>query len=498
MDHKVLRSLTCCILVLSLAGLVRADREADKRNEAIPPNHQMRPPVHKSIVPFASGVSPTGFTPQQLRHAYGFDKLATTGAGQTIAIVDAYGSPTIQADLNSFCATFGLPATTVAVYYPQGLPASDSDWAAETTLDVEWAHAIAPGATIAVVIAKSALSSDLLAAVDYAVGLGAKQISISWSGPEFYSEATIDYHFNVPGVSFFASSGDSGAGVSVPASSPYVVAVGGTSLFLDSSSNVSGEYAWSGGGGGFSAYQPIPAFQIGWLGGAYRNVPDVAYDADPSTGVPVYQTGVGWAQYGGTSMSAPQWAALFALANSLRSPSISSAPNALYSLATTNDAGYFRDIASGSNGLAAGPNYDLVTGLGVPVADQLVLALAAGPSPQVATPVFPPPAGVYSGAQNVTVASITPGATIRTMTLQAVASAPGVSDSPITSTVSTINPSLAYAVTKLSAPGSFFSDAFAINDNQQVTIRIQATPNDNDFAYIYRSGNSKKIADLPG
>jgi uncharacterized repeat protein (TIGR03803 family) len=478
MKNKVLRLLACGLLVLSTAALLRADRDADRRNERIPAGHKMHSPLHRAMVPSASP-GPTGYTPQQLRHAYGFDQLGATGTGQIIAIVDAYGSPTIQADLNTFCTQFGIPTTTVRVYYPQGTPPVDPGypgWASETSLDVEWAHAIAPGATIVLVAAKSSLTTDLLPAVDYAVSLGATQVSMSWSGPEYSMETSSDFHFNVPGVTFFSSSGDYGAyisqtsktlGVGYPTCSPYVVGVGGTTLNLDSSGNITSETAWSynastgtGSGGGISLYETAPSYQAGWWSGTKRGVPDVAYDADPNTGVPVYLTGAGWAQYGGTSMSAPQWAALSALANSLRSQSINSAPGIAYSLATANYAGYFHDIISGNNGqYSAGPNYDLVTGLGSPVANQLVPALAGGFSAQVAAPVFFPGAGSYSNAsaQNVTIVSATSGATIRyttdgstptetigtiysgpvsisaNTTLTAIAYEGGLTDSPVTS-----------------------------------------------------------------
>jgi len=411
MKTKIPHFVVSGFLLLCTATLLRADRESDRRNEKIPAGHQMHPPLHIALKPFASS-GPTGYTPQQLRHAYGFDQLGATGSGQIIAIVDAYGSPTIQSDLDTFCAAFGIASTTVLVYNPQGQPAVNSGWGSETSLDVEWAHAIAPYATIVVIDAKSSSTSDLLGAVDYAVSLGAKQVSMSWGGSEFSTESSSDYHFNVPGVAFFASSGDNGAGVEYPAASPYVVGVGGTSLHLNSSNNVSSETAWSGSGGGTSAYESIPGFQSGWLSGSKRGVPDVAYDADPATGVPVYQTGAGWQQFGGTSMSAPQWAALCALANSLRSSSISSAPGAIYSLANANYAGYFRDITSGSNGHSAGSRYDLVTGLGSPLGSQLILALA-GSSQTVAAPQFSPPPGTYATSQSVVITDATVGAFIR-------------------------------------------------------------------------------------
>jgi uncharacterized repeat protein (TIGR03803 family) len=422
MKIKILLSLTCCLLSLSTAaGLLRADHTADLRNEVIPPDGIMTPPLHiyTGIAPDVSG--PTGYTPQQLRHAYGFDRLNTTGSGQTIAIIDAYGSTTIQADLDTFCAAVAIPSTTVQVYYPQGTPPTDPDypgWAVETSLDVEWSHAIAPGAKIVLVAAKSDLISDLLTAVDYAVSLGATQVSMSFGGSEYPTETSSDFHFNVPGVTFFASSGDSGSGAQYPAASPYVVSVGGTTLTLDSSGNYISETGWSGSGGGPSAYETEPSYQAGWWSGPGRGIPDVAYDADLNTGVPVYQSSAGWLQVGGTSMSAPQWAALSALANSLNPQSVGSTPGIFYSLAVSSSspdyAAYFHDITSGSNGMyAAGPGYDLVTGLGTPIANQLVIALAGGFFSQAVAPVFFPGAGTYAGAQKVTIVSATSGVSIR-------------------------------------------------------------------------------------
>ena len=326
--------------------------------------------------------SPTGHTPAQIRHAYGFDKITGNGSGQTIAIIDAYGSPSLASDLKVFCTTFGLPQATLAVYYPQGKPSANSGWALETSLDVQWAHAIAPGARIVVVVAKSASLSNLLGAVDYAVGtLGAKQVSMSWGSAEFSSEASNDSHFNKTGVSFFASSGDNGAGVIWPAASPYVVGVGGTTLQLDSTGAPLSETGWSGSGGGVSAYYKQPAWQSAWTSSTGRSVPDVSYDADPATGFPVYisnyNSTTGWIQVGGTSAGAPQWAAQQALINAARSTSMSSTDSHLYSTATSAYTDFF-DILTGSNGAYfCNPGYDKVTGLGSPNAPALVPAMAA-------------------------------------------------------------------------------------------------------------------------
>ncbi|HTL59252.1 MAG TPA: S53 family peptidase [Candidatus Limnocylindrales bacterium] len=347
---------------------------------------QARPPLHINTTPSGS----VYYSPAQIRHAYGVDQLSSIGTGQTIAIVDAYGSPSMQSDLNTFCSTFKLPAITVPVYYAQGKPGRNTGWAQETALDVEWAHAIAPGARIVLVVAQSASLNNLLGAVDYAVNtLGANVVSMSWGGSESSSEVQWDSHFNVPGVTFVASSGDNGesTGVEWPAASPYVLSVGGTSLRLDANNNRASETAWSGSGGGISVVEPLPGYQSGWLAASGRGVPDVSFVGDPSTGVEVVYGGRLYV-FGGTSVGAPQWAALIALSNSLRSPAgvLNNADTALYSLANLNstyqlNSSYFYDITSGNNGSDpddyAVPSYDLVTGLGSPFAASLIPALTA-------------------------------------------------------------------------------------------------------------------------
>jgi subtilase family serine protease len=355
-----------------------------------------RPPLHLNLNPHDATSNYGPYSPAQIRVAYGADHLiaaGTTGKGQKIGIVDAYGDPSIQTDLNNFSSYYGIPSTTVQILYPQGQPRSgNSGWALETALDVEWAHAIAPDATIILSVAKSASLSDLLGAVDAAVNAGATVISMSWGATESAGISTYDSHFKATGVTYVASSGDSGElaapfEVEWPASSPYVVSVGGTTLYLDASGNrTADETAWSGSGGGISAVYGRPGYQNGWQtwgsGAGVRGVPDVSYVADPNTGV-----GVAYGRYlyevGGTSAGAPQWAALIALANSARtSGSIGGNPD-IYSVAGTAPTislANFIDIASGANGTDPDDNsvvgYDLVTGLGSPVANNLVPALA--------------------------------------------------------------------------------------------------------------------------
>jgi subtilase family serine protease len=319
----------------------------------------------------------SGYSPAQIRKAYGIDQLASTGAGKTIGIIVGYGSPTIQEDLQTFDQQFSLPSANLSIAYTGGMPSVNAGWAGETSLDVEWAHAIAPGANLLLVVAPTDDPLDLLTAVDYATTNGANIVSMSWDRPEFAGENNFDYHFNHPGVVYVDCSGDSGAGVNWPSVSPYVVSVGGTTLTLGSEGTYIGETGWSGSSGGVSAHDTKPGYQIGFQNYSFRTVPDVAFDADPITGVAnydstPYQGQTGWFQTGGTSLSAPCWAALFALGN----------PNGvswLYSqAASTIYSANYHDITSGSNGsYSAGTGYDPVTGLGSPVADNLFLGPAA-------------------------------------------------------------------------------------------------------------------------
>jgi hypothetical protein len=362
--------------------------------EASPPRARVARTCLRIARSAATSVPTGGYGPAQIRHAYGFDELDTTGRGQLIAIVDAYGSPSVSSDLENFSSQFGLPWATLTVVYPSGKPKTiDPGWALETSLDVEWAHAIAPGASILLVVAPSDSMDDLLAAVDYAstyvdpvTRKRPGQVSMSWGSDEFPEETAIDPHFRAPGVSYFASSGDDGAGTIYPAVSPFVVAVGGTTLKLDSRGDVLSETAWSGSGGGASLFEVEPSWQRAFQASGRRQVPDVSYLADPATGFAVYDStpvngSSGWFQIGGTSAGAPQWAALAALVDAQRLAPLSGWNQGLYEIAGTSLKTYFRDIVSGSNatktqpGFHAGPGYDEVTGLGSPRASRLVPVL---------------------------------------------------------------------------------------------------------------------------
>jgi hypothetical protein len=342
------------------------------------------------------------FAPDQVRHAYGIDQLsfvtaaghriAADGSGQTIAIVDAHHDPNIVSDLHYFDWMFDLPnPPRFTVATPQGTPSVSSGWALETALDVEWAHAIAPGANILLVEARSSNWSDLFGAIDYARSQpGVSVVSMSFGSAEWSGEGWYDYHFTTPaghrgganlpgGITFVASSGDYGAGSLWPALSPNVLAVGATALRADDWGTYQGETAWGWSGGGYSSYEGEPRYQRLVQNSGRRTTPDVAFNGDPWTGFYVYDTvpygWTGWFQLGGTSAGAPQWSGLIALVDqgralagkgSLDGPS-QTLP-AIYQLSS----GDFHDITSGSNGYAAGRGYDLVTGRGSPRANLLI------------------------------------------------------------------------------------------------------------------------------
>ncbi|MBI3633925.1 MAG: S53 family peptidase [Candidatus Vogelbacteria bacterium] len=332
-----------------------------------------RPPIH-IFGPQAQ--LPQGITPDKIKIAY---HLPKDGGKGTIAIIDAFDSPMIEHDLGVFDKTFSLVDCTLKnkcleVHKMSSKVKTDSGWAGETALDVEWAHAVAPHAKILLIEALTDSGTNLLKAVDYARNRSdVVAVSMSWGGGEFSGEDKLDTHFMAKsGVTFFASSGDNGAGVSWPAVSSKVVAVGGTTLVFKADGTVSRELGWDGSGGGVSAYIPEPAYQKDYKiprDKNMRGIPDVSYNADPATGFSVYlsnSTGRGaWQIVGGTSAGAPQWAAIRALGSGVS--------NEIFyaDKAKTNNKGFFRDITSGSNGdctyfCDARAHYDYVTGLGSP------------------------------------------------------------------------------------------------------------------------------------
>ncbi len=358
----------------------------------------------------SGSIVPTCYSPQQIEQAYGLNQIPLNGAGQTIAIVAAFADPDITNDLIQFDAYWrGLgyklpdPPSLRVVGQSGGAPPPITDptgnWELEQSADVELAHAIAPGANILLVEANTASSPDLFAAVNYARNQpGVSVVSMSWGQPQSAGESTYDGILTTPaghtGITFVAGSGDSSY-AAYPAASPKVLGVGGTILYLNSSGNYGSEDAWSGSGGGPSltgelqpSYQKgvVPAsmstvYSIAGSSESVRTIPDVSYNAGST--VAVYDsfdtTGGPWIGFGGTSAGTPQWAALIALADQGRAQegmaSLDGASQTLPLLYHLPSSA-FHDITLGSNAeYSAGPGYDLVTGLGSPVGNQVVAGL---------------------------------------------------------------------------------------------------------------------------
>jgi subtilase family serine protease len=338
--------------------------------------------VENTATPFVSA-KPAGFGPVEFRNAYNVS--GKTSQSPVVAIIDAYDQPNMLSDLQTYSTTFNLPqlsncsGTILKAAVPcfkkvdqnggTAYPKTDSGWAMEISLDVEAVHAMCDNCKILLVEAKTASNADLLKAVDMAVNLGATIISNSYGSDETPDETSSDSHFNKPGIAILASSGDSGYGVSYPAASRYVVAVGGTKLTLKTGA-YSSESAWTDGGSGCSAYETKPVWQKD-KSCPTRIVADIAADADPTSGSAVYDSfpfsgKKGWFKLGGTSLASPLVAGIFALSPQL--PNVQ-AGSFLYGLS----ASHFHDITKGKNGTCtpsyfckAAKGYDGPTGLGSP------------------------------------------------------------------------------------------------------------------------------------
>lgn len=333
--------------------------------------------IYKLTTPLVKGCNPNKAT------------AIPAGGSKAIAIVDAYDDPNAASDLAVFSSQFGLPAANFKVVYASGYqPSIQAGWALEESLDIEWAHAMAPNATLYLVEAASSYFDDLFAAVQVASqlvgGAGGGEVSMSWGGSEYCNqvqgcETQYDGYFtNYPGIVYFASTGDT-EGTEYPSVSPYVVAVGGTSVRRSQAQNAFGDYlgefAWEYTGGGESEVEARPGYQSKVKSvDSYRGVPDVASIADPNNGVWVYcsvdsasspfQNAPGWFAVGGTSVAAPTWAGIVNRAGTFAKSSIAELTT-MY-----NTAGDFTDIKAGICGFyntyAASKGWDFCTGLGTP------------------------------------------------------------------------------------------------------------------------------------
>src|SRR6476646_4086761 len=303
-----------------------------------------------------------------------------TGGFGAIAVVVAFHDPTALADLQTFSAQFGLTAPNLTVVFASGTkPAQDPSggWELEAALDLEWAHAMAPGAKLFLVEARSSSLSDLLTAERVAgnlvSGAGGGEVSNSWGSDEFAGETSFDPSFTTPGVVYFASSGDQ-PGVQYPAASPNVVAAGGTTTAHNPlTANFLSERAWDLAGGGSSAFESRPFYQdvIQSIVGTKRGVPDLSFDSNPVTGAwvfdstPVQGGGSGWFIVGGTSLASPALAGIVNAAGNKLGSSQAELSLIYSNLSITTD---FNDISSGFCGPTAGLSsklgWDFCTGVG--------------------------------------------------------------------------------------------------------------------------------------
>ena len=391
------------------------------------------PLVHTIAGPSQSGTfscqsassSDPCYGPAQIRAAYGIPRNLT-GAGETVVIIDAFRDPTIRGDLSKFNSTFGLPHANLNVicvgHCPTFDPTSTNQvgWTNETSLDVEWVHAIAPGATIDLVLAQSDDDADILSAQQYVVDHNLGDVLSQSFGegetcmvpPIRSAQHRAFVTAEQEGITVFAAAGDFGAaqggctgyqfisGVGTPASDPLVTAVGGTHLNANYASGAyQSETVWNNSnenpdfgatGGGFSTVYPRPSYQnAAHTGSRFRGIPDVTYNADVYGGV----IGVcsecnfglrSFAVFGGTSAGAPQWAAIAALADQAAGHRLGLLNPALYAIAAgSHYHAAFHDVTSGDNswdvslftGYSAGPGWDPVSGLGSPNAARLIRLL---------------------------------------------------------------------------------------------------------------------------
>lgn len=322
--------------------------------------------------------TPSGYGPSDLQSAYALPS-STKGSGQTVAIVDAYDDPSAEADLGVYRSQYGIAACTTSngcfkkvsqTGSTTQLPSPNGGWAQEESLDLDMVSAVCPNCHIVLVEANSSSFADLGTAVNQAITQGANVVSNSYGGGE---SGASNSNYNHPGHIITASAGDSGYGAQQPCSYSSVVCIGGTTLTHANNSRGWSETAWSGSGSGCSRYVTKPTWQTD-KGCTKRSESDVSADANPNTGVAVYDSYAyqgykGWLVFGGTSVSSPAIASVYALAGNAASE------NYAQSIWVAGGTSALNDVTSGSNGrcpkqykyiCAAGVGYDGPTGWGTP------------------------------------------------------------------------------------------------------------------------------------
>ncbi|HVS36668.1 MAG TPA: hypothetical protein VMS17_14000 [Gemmataceae bacterium] len=418
------------------------------------------------VVPLAgSGPASAPFAPIEIAGAYSMPSSVSNPNNTTIAIVDAYSDPNIAGNLATFDAQWGVsaPPSFKQVNETGGtrLPAGDANWGLEISLDVEWAHAMDPTANILLVEASSSSINDLMTAVGYAAS-HASVVSMSWGAGEFSGETAFDTgsggvsgfkgFANYPNTTFVASAGDSGSAVEWPSVSPDVVSVGGTTLSVNETTSGStttysygSESAWADGGGGVSSYEGKPTYQNGAQSYSTRTTPDVSYDANPNSGVYVYDTyrAGGWYEVGGTSAGAPQWSAVVALADQQRATALNTTTVETTLYANPQD---LHDVTTGSNGHSATVGYDLATGLGSPNGSAVVSALTKA---SLLSPSASQGSSTSSGGTKTTTRN--PGTQAATLALIEPAADAVVTTTPSSAAASSFS---VHTVTAVAAPAS--------------------------------------------
>lgn len=324
-----------------------------------------------------------GLTPDEIKKIYNYNNNYT-GKGQTIAIICAYDYPTAKIDLSIFSIAFKLPKANIKVYYPEGKPEVEANWALESAMGIQWVHAMAPQSKILLVLAKDNTLESLGKAVEFACEKSVDIISMSWGTEENIYDVMLENIFSKYNKTIFlAASGDIGGIPIYPSTSQKVISIGGTTLNFDENNNYINEVSWINSGGGYAHYILIPSWQkdLGIIGSS-RSTPDVAFVADSLSGVRVFTSTPlngyeGWGVLGGTSLSSHCWAGILACINQAVHKNIQLTSRLLYELAGKNEYinkwKCFNDIINGMTGnFLAEKGYDQITGLGSPNINNLI------------------------------------------------------------------------------------------------------------------------------
>jgi len=397
----LLLAIVASVLIV-LSGFASAQDELAGGKVIAPPSTQgisgLR--VHTPLYIYipAGGVNPdipSGENPASIACIYGVVKktkgcpksgtLIPKGGKNAIAVVEYGTTSTLQSDAKTFSSQWGLPAPSITEICATGKGTCPSNngtgWDLETSLDVQYAHAMAPNATIYV----AEFANDPIGdgaetdAANAVAAAGGGEVSNSWTydggeewcAPPNNCELQYDSYFVKSGVVFFGSAGDDGAAVNYPSVSPNVISAGGTAIVRNGQGNYTTEDCWAGSGGGESQYEPIPSYQnvIHSIVGNFRGIPDLSADASPGSGVAVYSTTAcgGWCVVGGTSVASPVLAGIVNAAGGFQTSTVDELTKVYGEYGNAKEyKADFHDITVGSNGFPAKKGWDYCTGVGTP------------------------------------------------------------------------------------------------------------------------------------